>query len=356
VDKSKSEYKFPVASSKEKPISTSKALKLRFGKNEKVFPMYLVSDSRPTDEDVKKYESVQKSSRQDVLGKREALRLRKKQDELVNNYTYTEADIAMNVAERKKTGKAPKNLGLEQTRVAIAVQAAQSAVDDAQRKVDDAKRAYLEASENDSDELEKAMEEAQTALAEAKSNLEEKKDEEQRLLAIVERRKEKLTRRQNWQKVNERAAKMNQTADFQSYKDQQAKKEAESMSGSAPRFNPYARRRVKPKILWEVGQKEEKKDDDATKTSDNEARDEADEAVKAANAKDDQQMTEAPQEDILGSQKLIDDRHQFSIDEEALTPDTTSFLGTSRKKQKVSRTRRGLSLADYQKQKSAGTL
>jgi hypothetical protein len=34
-------------------------------------------------------------------------------------------------------------------------------------------------------------------------------------------------------------------------------------------------------------------------------------------------MTEAPQEDILGSQKLIDDRHQFSIDEEALTPDTT---------------------------------
>ncbi len=88
----------------------------------------------------------------------------------------------------------------------------------AQRKVDDAKRAYLEASENDSDELEKAMEEAQTALDEAKSNLEEKKDEEQRLLAIVKRRKEKLTRRQNWQKVNERAAKMNQTADFQSYK------------------------------------------------------------------------------------------------------------------------------------------
>ena len=112
----------------------------------------------------------------------------------------------------------------------------------------------------------------------------------------------------------------------------------------------------KPKILWEVGQKEEKKDDDATKTSDNEARDEADEAVKAANAKDDQQMAETPQEDILGSQKLIGERHQFSIDEEALTPDTTSILGTSRKKQKVSRTRKGLSLADYQNQKSEGTL
>ena len=94
---------------------------------------------------------------------------------------------------------------------------------------------------------------------------------------------------------------MNQTADFQSYKDQQAKKEAESMSGAAPRFNPYARRKVKPKILWEVGQKEEKKDDDATKVSDsNETSEEADEGSKAANAKDDQQMNEAPQEDILG--------------------------------------------------------
>lgn len=318
--------------------------------------MYLVSDSRPTDEDVKKYVSVQKSSRQDVLGKREAARLRKKQAELINNYTYTEADIEKNLSERKKSGKSLTNLGLEQTRVAIAVQAAQSALDDAQKRVDDAKRAYLEASENDSEELEKAVDEAQAALAEAKSELEEKKEEEKRVLAVVGKRKEKLSRRQNWAKVNERAAKMNQTADFQSYKEQQAKKEAESQSGSAPRFNPYARRKVKPKILWEVGQKEEKKDDEATKTSDNEARDEADEANKGANGKDDLQMNVAPQEDILGSQKIIGERHQFSIDEEALTPDTTSILGTSRKKQKISRTRKGLSLADYQGRKSAGTL
>jgi RNA polymerase-associated protein RTF1 len=321
--------------------------------------MYLVSDSRPTDEDVKKYVSVQKSSRKDVLGKREASKLRKNQDELVINYTYTEADIEKNVAERKKTGKALANLGSEQTRVAIAVQAAQSALEDAQRRLDDAKRAHLEASENDSDELEKAIEEAEEALAEAKSNLDEKKEEEERVLAIVEKRKRKLVQQQNWTKVNERAAKMNQNADFQSYKDQQAKKDAEAMSGSAPRFNPYARRKVKPKILWEVGQKEEKKDDDATRTVDNETRDESAEANKGTNGKDDQQTSEAPPpEDILGSQKaaFIGERHQFSIDEEALTPDTASILGTSRKKQKVSRTRKGLSLAEYQDRKTAGTL
>jgi len=320
--------------------------------------MYLVSDSRPTDEDVKKYVSVQKSSRQDVLGKRRASRLRKKQDELVTNYTYTEADIEKNVAERKKTGKTLTNLGLEQTRVAIAVQAAQSALDDAQRRLEDAKRAHLESSENDSEELEKAIDEAEEAVAEAKSNLEEKQEDENRVLAIVDKRKKKLARRQNWAKVNERAAKMNQTADFQSYKDQQAKKEAESMSGATPRFNPYARRKVKPKILWEVGQKEEKKDDDATKTSDTEAREEVAEVNKGTNGRDDQQTNDAPQEDILGPQKaaFIGERHQFSIDEEALTPDTTSILGTSRKKRKVSRTRKGLSLADYQTRKTAGTL
>ena len=316
--------------------------------------MYLVSDSRPTDEDVKKYVSVQKSSRREVLGKKEASRLRKKQDELVLNYTYTEADIERNVAERKKTGKALTNLGLEQTRVAIAVQAAQSELEDAKRRLEDAKRSHLEASENDSDDLEKAIEDAEAALTAAENKLEEKKEEEKRILAVVEARKKKLQRRQNWAKVNERAAKMNQTADFQSYKDQQAKKEAETMSGSTPRFNPYARRKVKPKILWEVGQKEEKKDDDATKTTDNETREEAAEASKG----DGQPVNEAPQEDILASQKaaFIGERHQFSIDEETLAPETTSILGNSRKKQKISRSRKGLSLAEYQERKTAGTL
>lgn len=321
--------------------------------------MYLVSDSRPTDDDVKKYISAQKSSRREVLGKRQAARIRKQKDELTMNYTYTEADIERNVAERKKTGKALTNLGLEQTRVAIAVQAAQSTLDDAQRRLEDAKRSHLEASENDSEDLEKAIEDAEEAVTEAKRNLDEKQEEEKRVLEIVEKRKKKLEKRQNWNKVNERAAKMNQTADFQSYKDQQAKKEAESKSGATPRFNPYARRKVKPKILWEVGQKEEKKDDDATKVSDsNETREEAVEGSNGANGKEDVEMNDAPQDDILGAQKasFIGERHQFSIDEEALTPDTAAILGTSRKKQKVSRTRKGLSLSEYQERKSAGTL
>ena len=385
VEKSKSEYKFPTTASHEQPVSknhafiyprhyvffltkvyllfseqitTSKLLRLKFGKNEKSFPMYLVSDSRPTDEDVRKYVSIQKASRQEVLGRREATRLRKKQDELVNNYTYTQADIDRNVAERKKTGKSLTKLGLEQTRVAIALQAAQSSLDDAKRRLDDAKRAHLEASDHDSEELKRAIEEAEEAVTEAKANLEAKKEEEQRIVSVVENRKKKLARRQkdqNWAKVNERAAMINQIADFESYKEQQARKEAETKGGSEPRFNPYARRKVKPKILWEVGQKEEKNDDDATKMVDNETRDDA---GTAEVTKDDQAENDIPQENVLGSQKaaLMGQGHQFSIDDEALAPDPTSILGTNRKKKDGTRVRKGLSLAQYQERKIAGLL
>jgi RNA polymerase-associated protein RTF1 len=224
--------------------------------------------------------------------------------------------------------------------------------------LEDAKRAHLEASDNDSEELKRVIEEAEEAVIEAKVNLEVKKEEEQHILAVVESRKKKLSRRQkdqNWAKVNERAAKMNQNADFESYKEQQAKKEAEAKSGSEPRFNPYARRRVKPKILWEVGQKEEKKDDDATKAGDNETRDDA---GTSEATKDDQAVNDIPQENVLGSQKaaFIGQGHQFSIDDEALAPDPNSILGTNRKKQDGIRVRKGLSLAQYQERKTAGLL
>jgi RNA polymerase-associated protein RTF1 len=175
---------------------------------------------------------------------------------------------------------------------------------------------------------------------------------------VVGKRKKKLSRRQkdqNWAKVNERAAKINQNADFESYKEQQAKKEAEAKSGSEPRFNPYARRKVKPKILWEVGQKEEKKDDDATNAVDNETREDAG-TIEAT--KDNQVMNDVPQEDVLASQKaaFLGERHQFSIDDEALAPDATTILGINRKKHKGTPLRKGLSLAQYQERKAAGTL
>merc|ERR1712087_941576 len=61
----------------------------------------------------------------------------------------------------------------------------------------------------------------------------------------------KSSKVQNWAKVNQRARLANQNADFRAYKEEQ---EREKTQGSAePKFDPYARRRQKPKNLWEVG-------------------------------------------------------------------------------------------------------
>jgi hypothetical protein len=110
----------PCASIRSTPTS---CLFLKFGTNEKEFPMYLISDTRPSQDDVNKYVNVVKSARAEVLSKRAAAKLRRKQDELVNNYTYTKEDIERNLQERETTGKTA-NLSLEQTRAELAVQGA----------------------------------------------------------------------------------------------------------------------------------------------------------------------------------------------------------------------------------------
>ena len=44
-------------------------------------------------------------------------------------------------------------------------------------------------------------------------------------------------------------------ADYEAYKQQREQEKKEAAAQGAPKFNPYARRKVKPKILREVGQK-----------------------------------------------------------------------------------------------------
>lgn len=335
-------------------ISSNKTLTLKFGSNSKDFPMYLISDSRPNEDDVKKYVNVQKTARARVLSKREASRMRRRQDDLVNNYTYTREDIEKNLRERKKTGKAAKNLGLEQTRAEIAVQGAESALAEARRRLEEAKRTLYEYDGHDAARLEQGVREAEEALEDAEKDLVDRRDEQKKLQGIVSSRKQKLTKRRkdvNWAKVNQRAIRMNQNADFGSYKEQQARKAAEAKAGGTPKFNPYARRKVKPKILWEVGQKEEKKDDDP---KDNEGRDdviekpdgrETEQALKAAQAAQEAQKA-----------ALVSQSHQFTIDEQDLSHGNLGSLGISTKKRKISRVRKGLSLADYQQRKTPSAL
>ena len=318
--------------------------------------MYLISDAPPDEVDVQKYVGTQKNHRMDVLSKRYANKLRRLQDNLVNNYTYTTEDIEKNLERRKKQGKAAGNLGLVQTKIAIAVQAAHEAVSDAERKVADAKRALMESDSNANEaDLTRNVREAEKVLEQAKKNLEVILEEERGTKEAVQDRKRKLTQRskdKHWAKVNERNVQANQRADREANK---GKEDTNVGSSKKKEFNPYARRRVKPKILWEVGQA---KDEEAEeKTSQEQDTENLAAGVTTKSAADGSTASI-----VLESQEKVTalrDRHQFAIDEESLAQSTAidRLLGGGKKKApNKNRIRRGISLEEYLDRKAKGAL
>jgi RNA polymerase-associated protein RTF1 len=158
--------------------------------------------------------------------------------------------------------------------------------------------------------------------------------------------------------VNERALQTNQRVDREALKI----KQGPSVAGSGKKdgeFNPYARRRVKPKILWEVGQgkDESKADGEAGGEEKKESRDEAARKDDLADVPPTlvHESASALAADPKGQPNAYGDSHQFAIDEESLANSgfASSKKGSSSSKH---RKRKGLSLSDYLEQKAAGTL
>lgn len=343
-------YKFPLANKDDKPIKTNKVLRLKFGNSERDFPMYLVSDAAPVEVDVQKYVTTQKNNRAEVLSKRRATKLRRVQDHLVSNYTYTTEDIERNLQQRKLQGKSLANLGSEQTKIAIAVQAARDAVKEAEDRLDAAKKELMEFSgaAHEENELEKAVDDCKQAVDDAKKELDEKLKEEKATIDAVKNRKMKLTGRQrdrNWAKVNQRALQANQRADREGYKAQQ-EAEARKAAGEKEKFNPYARRKVKPKVLWEVGQA---KNEDESKSGLEEKKDSLDETPK-----DFLEVVTPALVHEAEKTAVLSESHQFAIDEEGMVSAGGFGLGGS--KALVQRVRKGLSLAEYLDRKEKGRL
>ena len=346
--------------------------------------MALVSDSKPQEDDVRALVSHLRDSRlnDDILSKKRAIKLRKVQDKLVNTYTYTREDIEKSVAAKKK--RKVGNIGAETTRAAIAVQAAQEDVKDAEARLDEARRAHLEAGEDDTgvDQLESAVTLATEALDDAKSRLEEKKLEQERILTAEQIRKKRIKgaeKIQEWNRVNERAMEKNKMADYEAYKQQreQEKREAAAQGqGGAPKFNPYARRKVKPKILWEVGQKA---DEDDTSKDKAQAEDTAAAGTAAAaggggggggaaaqassdGPKEANANANVPGKESAAAEIVNDD---FAMDDELLVRGGTDSLlaaaiggGANAATGRTGgvRVRKGLSFAEYQKAKEVGHL
>jgi RNA polymerase-associated protein RTF1 len=344
VDKSKQPYSLPKAknaSRKEKPIVTDKMLKLDFAGTRKVFPLRLVSDNKLTQSDVSQYETAMKTARKqdDLPGKMEAIKLRRKRDELVENFTYTTEDIEKKLKEKKMKGVSSQNLGLEQTRAANAIEAAQGALTDAKARLEDAR---------DGAETNDAMEDVKIA----EESLRIKLEQEILILEKVKSRRERnKSRSNNWVDVNERANKLNRLADVGL--DRAKNKGPDKTPSGKETFNPYARRKVKPKNLWQVGQGDEKKENDDNKDS------EAPTSTKGgANGETNINSTPPLVQEQQGKAAALSQSHQFAIDEETLAQ--TSFLsgirGLASKKKSKKRVRKGLSLAEYQERKASGTL
>lgn len=316
--------------------------------------MYLVSDAAPTEQDVTKYVSMQKNHRKELLTKRDAAKLRRKQDELVNNYTYTTQDIEKNLEERKKQGKTLANLGLALTKAGIATQGAKDALMEGRRALADARKAIDRSTAADTSDLDKSLRECQSRVKVCEKDVQDRKADEQAVKDQVRDRKRRLAQRskdKNWAKVNKRNRNKNNRTDFEvSQKEKEAAaKKAESTAKE--KFNPFARRKVKPKILWKVGQVEAVEAEE-TKAAEEEKKDnrEADDnkfgAVEVA-----PNLVQEQANDTIQS-------HQFSIDEEALAQSGTNGFSrlSSMKRPRKKRVRKGISLTDYLDQKAKGTL
>mmetsp|Transcript_3034 Transcript_3034/g.5824 ORF Transcript_3034/g.5824 Transcript_3034/m.5824 type:complete len:494 (+) Transcript_3034:1084-2565(+) len=353
---SKSEYSFPSVEGK-KPVSTDKWLKVSFGKFTRDFKMITVSDHRPTLDDVTQLVSQLKTERLSdlMLTRKSANKLRKNQDMLVNNYTYTKEDIERLVKDRKKRNNNSVNLGMEKTRIAISVQAAKDELEEAKKRLEDAKVERMEADDDMTAIAESGVTKSSEALEDAEEKLEAKLKEQKKITKQDQARIKKLkgsSKVQDWTKVNERARLANRNADFRAYKEEQ---EREKERGSSqPEFDPYARRRQQPKNLWEVGGPKQDKSSDTVEEEKKETspseRDDAN-TGKDGNRRDD--VPDPPKLEQLtpGGQQA---NNPYAFDDD-FGGDIANLGGIGKKKVRT-RARKGISLEDYQERKVAGTL
>lgn len=282
-----------------------------------------------------------------LLSKKDATKMKKAQDELVNNYTYTAEDIQRTVEEKKSLSKKISNIGADKTRTLIALTAAEALYEEAMKEKNDLENQLLEADETAEEDIREKIESIQFSLEELTEDLIKKQKDHKKILdaeALRIKRIQNSDKVQNWAKVNQRAKAANKAADQEAYKNDKGSQESSSK-------DLYARRKVKPQILWEVGQKaDEPKDTDSFKENTG--------IVGSIDASRDDKNDISHKVDTREANngiksKLAKQLNDLAIEEETLT---TGLNRMNNKKTVTTRVRKGLSLQQYLERKSAGTL
>ena len=327
---------------------TNKYLNVSFGDSVKLFKISYISDTSPNEEEVRAHVSQLKNRREtNLLSKKDATKMRKLQDDLVNNYTYTTEDIQRAVEEKKSLSKKISNIGADKTRTLIAVSAAEALYEETKKEKDELENKLFEANEMEEEDIKEQIEALQSKLVDLMDDLKKKQKAHKKILDAEASRIKRIQNSdkvQNWAKVNERAKAANKAADQEAYKNEKGAHE----SGSKDLF---ARRKVKPQILWEVGQKVDgEKEDEA-------AKDKADLSKNEEAARDDSNnVSEKVDTREAGNgrkAKLVDQINDLAMEEETLTTGLNGVIG---KKSAATRVRKGLSIQEYLERKSEGAL
>ena len=317
--------------------------------------MIMVSDQHPTKDEVAHFVNNVKGMRSnEVLSKKKAAKLYKAQQDLVTNYSYTKEEIDRLVEEKKKNNKI-FNIGKERTIIQLAVKAAKSDVEETKQRIQMLEKRVESGQLPEKEEklIRNNIDNLEAHLMDAVEKYESKQTEEKRIMERYEAIKKRLRNTnqvQNLSRVNQRAYSANKRADYDAYKNQRMKENEQSL-------DPYARRKVKPKNLWEVGQTKKDKGETPKKAKDKSSVPTSNEEKSKEVAKNND--TKEKKNDVsLSLQKsdVASQSHQFAIDEELLGKGTSIFIDTRSKIRKRRRVRKGLSLAEYQSMKMAGTL
>ena len=310
--------------------------------------MLMISDSKPSQDDVRVCLNQMKNRRggeQHVLSKKDAKKMWKMQDQLVNNYTYTVEDIQRSIAEKKTMTSIVSNIGAEKTKAAIAVKAAETQLEEAKQLEKELENKVFEAEAIDEEAANDELEVAKSRVEELKEELLKKKEAERNILDAEKQRRKRLgasEKNLNWAKVNERAKAANKASDFDAYKNEDARAETTAK-------DLYARRKMNPKILWEVGQKKEEKETvDKSKTKQSAEASAQEERDNLKKRQDDSRQNASNLK-----KKLAEQINDLAIEEVALT---VGLSNVSHKKVSATRVRKGISIQEYFERKAVGAL
>ena len=141
--------------------------------------MLTISDSKPTEDDVKMCLNQMKNRRggsRDVLSKKEAKKMKKVQDNLINTYTYTVEDIQKSVEQKTNLSKKISNIAAAKTKSDIAVKGAEAQLEEAKDHNMLLESQLLEVDGQDEEErVQDKLDKAKITIEELEEDLEKKK-------------------------------------------------------------------------------------------------------------------------------------------------------------------------------------